>query len=80
MVTTIQNNTYFFCCWLMNGKYNLRLVILQNESIFYMENELEIVTQHLRNNLERLQIKHFSIEEITGKSYNAKVKKVAYRA
>ena len=80
MVTTIQNGTYFFCCWLMNGKYNLRLVILQAESIFYMENELPIITEYLRNNLEKLQIKNFSIEEITGKSYNVKVRKVAYRA
>jgi len=80
MVTTIQGNQYFFCCWRIDNKYNLRLVIMQNESIFYMEDELEIVTQHLRDNLERLQIKHFIVEEITGKSYNAKVRKVAYRA
>ena len=80
MVTTIQNNTYFFCCWKMNNKYNMRLVIHQNESIFYLEDELEIVTQHLQNNLERLQIKNFIVEEITGKSYNSKVRKVAYRA
>jgi hypothetical protein len=45
-----------------------------------MEYELPIVTEYLRNNLERLQIKHFSVEEITGKSYNAKLRKVAYRA
>lgn len=80
MVTTIQGNSYFFCCWRINNKYNLRLVIMQNESIFYMEDELEIVTQNLRNNLERLQIKNFIVEEIVGKSYNSKVRKVAYRA
>ena len=80
MVTTIQGNTYFFCCWKMGNKYNLRLVILQNESIFYMENQLPIISEHLQNNLERLQIKNFIVEEITGKSYNAKVRKVAYRA
>jgi hypothetical protein len=64
----------------MGNKYNLRLVILQNESIFYMENQLPIISEHLQNNLERLQIKNFIVEEITGKSYNAKVRKVAYRA
>jgi hypothetical protein len=53
---------------------------MQNESIFYMEDELPIVTEHLQNNLERLQIKDFIVVEITGKSYNAKIRKVAYRA
>jgi hypothetical protein len=80
MVTTIQGNTYFFCCWKMGERYHLRLVILQAESIFYMEDELPIITEHLQNNLERLQIKHFIVEEITAKSFNAKVRKVAYRA
>jgi|LakMenE18May11ns_1017448.scaffolds.fasta_scaffold8762995_1 hypothetical protein len=75
MVTTIQNGTYFFCCWKMNNNYNLRLVIHQNESIFYLEDELEIVTQHLQNNLERLQIKNFIVEQITGKPYNGKAPK-----
>lgn len=75
MVTTIQGNNYFFCCWKMGNKYHLRLVILQAESIFYFEDELEIVTQHLQKNLERLQIKNFIVEEITGKSYNTKIKK-----
>jgi len=80
MVTTIQGNTYFFCCWRIDNKYNLRLVIMQNESIFYMENELPIITEHLQKNLERLQIKHFGVEEIIGKTYNSKIRKVAYRA
>ena len=75
MVTTIQGNTYFFCCWKMGNRYHLRLVSMQNESIFYLHNELEIVTQHLQKNLERLQIKNFIVEEITGKSYNTKIKK-----
>ena len=75
MATTIQGNTYFFCCWRIDNKYNLRLVIMQNESIFYMEDELEIVTQHLRDNLERLQIKNFIVEQITGKPYNGKAPK-----
>jgi hypothetical protein len=75
MVTTIQGNTYFFCCWKMGNKYNLRLVILQAESIFYMENDLPIVTELLRYNLERLQIKNFIVEQITGKPYNGKASK-----
>lgn len=80
MVTTIQGNTYFFCCWRINNKYNLRLVILQAESIFYMEDELPIITEHLQKNLERLQIKHFSVEEITIKPYSIKTKKQTYPA
>lgn len=75
MVTTIQGNTYFFCCWKIDNKYNMRLVTMQNESIFYLQNELEIVTQQLQKNLERLQIKNFIVEEITSKSYNNKIKK-----
>jgi hypothetical protein len=75
MVTTIQGNTYFFCCWRINNKYNLRLVILQAESIFYMEDELPIITEHLQKNLERLQIKNFIVEQITGKPYNGKAPK-----
>jgi len=75
MVTTIQGNTYFFCCWKMGNKYNMRLVIHQNESIFYLDDEIEIVTQYLRNNLERLQIKNFIVEQITGKPYNGKAPK-----
>jgi hypothetical protein len=75
MATTIQGNTYFFCCWKMGNRYHLRLVILQAESIFYMEDELPIITEYLRNNLEKLQIKNFIVEEITGKSYNTKIKK-----
>jgi competence CoiA-like predicted nuclease len=75
MATTIQGSTYFFCCWNMGSRYHLRLVSMQAESIFYLQNELEIVTQHLQKNLERLQIKNFIVEEITGKSYNTKIKK-----
>lgn len=75
MVTTIQNGTYFFCCWKMGSRYHLKLVILQAESIFYLEDELPIVTEYLRNNLEKLQIKHFSVEEITFKPHIAKAKK-----
>jgi hypothetical protein len=59
----------------MGNKYNLRLVILQAESIFYMENDLPIVTELLRYNLERLQIKNFIVEQITGKPYNGKASK-----
>ena len=80
MVTTIQGNTYFFCCWKMGSRYHLRLVILQAESIFYMEDELPVITENLRNNLEKLQIKHFSIEQITHKSNYPKTKKQPYAA
>jgi len=59
----------------MGNKYNLRLVIHQNESIFYLEDELEIITQYLRKNLEILQIKNFIVEQITGKPYNGKAPK-----
>lgn len=75
IVTTIQNGTYFFCCWKMGSRYHLRLVILQAESIFYMEDELPIITEYLRNNLEKLQIKHFSVDEITHKPNYPKTKK-----
>jgi hypothetical protein len=59
----------------MGNKYHLRLVILQAESIFYMEDELPIVTEYLRANLEKLQIKHFSVDEITHKPNYPKTKK-----
>lgn len=75
MVTTIQNNKYFFCCWKIDGKYNIRLVMMQNESIFYFENELPIIQQYLNKNLEKLQIKHFSIDEITYQPTSLKARK-----
>ncbi len=77
-VTTIQGHNYFYCCWKMGSRYHLRLVILQAESIFYMEDELPIATEYLRNNLEKLQIKTFSIEEITFKPHSIKTKKQPY--
>jgi hypothetical protein len=59
----------------MGSRYHLRLVILQAESIFYMEDELPIITEYLRNNLEKLQIKNFNVEEITIKPHSIKTKK-----
>ncbi len=77
-VTTIQGHNYFYCCWKMGERYHLRLVILQAESIFYMEDELPIATEYLRNNLEKLQIKNFTVEEITIKPHSVKTKKQPY--
>jgi hypothetical protein len=75
MVTTIQNNRYFFCHWKMDGRINIRLVIMQNESIFYFENELPTILEFLKKNLEKLQIKSFSIDEITFKPHSIKARK-----
>ena len=77
-VTTIQGHNYFYCCWKMGGKYNLRLVILHAECIFYMEDELPMVTELLKINQEKLQIKTYSINEITHKPHSIKASKQPY--
>ena len=73
--TTIQGNKYFFCCWKMDNKYLTRLVILQSECIFYMEDELQLIQFYLNKNLERLQIKTYSIDEVTYQPTSVKAQK-----
>ena len=74
-VTTLQNNKYFFCCWKMDQKYNIRLVMMQNESIFYFENELPLIQLYLNKNLEKLQIKNFTIDEVSYQPNSLKARK-----
>ena len=67
IVTTLQNNKRYFCCWKMGGKYHLRLVILHNECIYYTEDELTFIQAILRKNLEKLQVKFFEVIEVKTK-------------
>jgi len=66
IVTTIQGNKKFFCCWKMGGLYHIRLVSLLSESIYYKENELPFIENVLKKN-EKLQIKSFEVLEIQSK-------------
>ena len=72
---TIQGNKYFFCCWKMDQKYITRLVILQSECIYYMENELPLIQLYLNKNIERLQIKSYSIDEVKYQPTSVKARK-----
>jgi hypothetical protein len=78
MVYTIQGHQLFFCHWKMGNSYSTRFVPLRGDSIFYFDNELTIAENYLKNNLEKLQVKTYTIDEVTHQPTSVKASKRAY--
>jgi len=65
MVNTIQGQQLFFCHWKMGNSYTSRLCSHRGDAIWYMENEVNIAENYLKSHLEQLQVKTYSVEEIS---------------
>jgi len=78
MVYTIQGQQLFFCHWKMGNSYSTRLVSLRGDAIWYMENELSISENYLKNNLEKLQVKSYTVNEITYQPTSVKAQRKPY--
>ena len=74
MVYTIQGQSLYFCHWKMGNSYSTRLVTLRGDSIFYTEQELPIAENYLKNNLEKLQVKTYSVDEVTHQPTSVKAR------
>jgi len=78
MVYTIQGQLCFFCHWKMGNSYSTRLVSHRNDAIWYTESEVNNAEKYLKNNLEKLQVKSYTVDEVTYKPDSVKAQKRPY--
>ena len=78
MVYTIQGQQCFFCHWKMGNSYTSRLCSHRGDAIWYMENEVNIAENYLKNNLEKLQVKSYTVNEITYQPNSVKAQRKPY--
>ena len=65
MVNTLQGQICFFCHWKMGNSYTTRLCSHRGDAIWYTESEINIAENYLKNHQEQLQVKSYSVEEIS---------------
>jgi len=78
LVQTIQGQLCFFCHWKMGNTYSTRLVNHRNDAIWYYENEINIAENYLKNNLEKVQVKSYCINEIENQLNTIKAQRKPY--
>ncbi len=67
MVYTIQGQQLFFCHWKMGTNYHTRMVSNRGDSIWYTDKDIDYVEHFLKKNIERLEVKTYTISAATHK-------------
>lgn len=66
-VKTLRGYKMYFCYWQFMGRYEMRLVGMIGDAIFYTKDELILVENKLLDNLEKLEIRSYTINQILTK-------------
>ena len=75
MVYTIQGQQLFFCHWKMGTNYHTRMVSNRGDSIWYTDADIDYVEHYLKTNIEKLEVKTYTISAATHKPDKTQARK-----